>query len=246
MASSDLGRYKGTLFRSSDARPDDTVLDDPVWASLTGAHAQFAEACGGAVRYRTDVCPFAAVSPEGDESVWNDLAMLTGPGATAAIVGRTPPSSTGWETTAIIEGIQMVDVSLEAEDHPDVDRLTHGDVTEMLELVRRTNPGPFLPATIELGTYLGIRRHGALVAMAGQRLHPDGWTEISAVCTDAQYRNRGIGGILVRATAADIRRRGDTPFLHAAATNTRAIQLYEHLGFVIRRTLTFTVVRAPE
>ena len=72
----------------------------------------------------------------------------------------------------------------------------------MLDLVARTEPGPFLPRTIEMGTYLGIRRGGALVAMAGERLHPPGWTEISAVCTDDAYRSRGLGTRLVLAVAA--------------------------------------------
>jgi ribosomal protein S18 acetylase RimI-like enzyme len=224
----------------------EAVLDEPVWVSLTGAHAHFAEVHGGAARYRTDVCPFAAVSPERDNSVWEDLAVLAGPGALVALVGRTPPPSAGWETAGVVEGVQMVDVFLEADDHPDVQPLTHGDVTEMLDLVKHTRPGPFLPATIELGTYLGIRRDGAIVAMAGQRLHPDGWTEISAVCTDARYRGQGLASLLVRAIAADIRDRGETPFLHAAASNAGAIRLYECLGFVIRRPVTFTVLRVPE
>ena len=82
------------------------------------------------------------------------------------------------------------------------------DVPEMLDLVERTQPGPFLARTVELGTYLGIRRDGRLVAMAGERLHPPGFTEISAVCTDAAYRGQGLATRLVRAVAAGIRRRG--------------------------------------
>ena len=110
-------------------------------------------------------------------------------------------------------------------------RLGADDVPDMLALVARTRPGPFLPRTVELGTYLGIRREGRLIAMAGERLHPPGWTEISAVCTDAAFRGQGLGSRLVRAVALGIRERGETPFLHTAATNTAAIRLYESLGF---------------
>jgi predicted GNAT family acetyltransferase len=115
----------------------------------------------------------------------------------------------------------------------------------MLDLVSRTKPGPFLPRTIELGTYLGIRDGGVLVAMAGERLHPPGWTEISAVCTDDGYRGRGLATRLVKAVAAGIRRRGETPFLHAAGTNTNAIRLYESLGFALRRQAVFRALRVP-
>ena len=44
--------------------------------------------------------------------------------------------------------------------------------------------------------------------------------------------------------ADDIVRRGETPFLHASATNVNAIRLYEALGFTLRRTVTFQVLEA--
>jgi predicted GNAT family acetyltransferase len=80
--------------------------------------------------------------------------------------------------------------------------------------------------------------------MAGQRLRPAGWTEISAVCTDAAYRGQGLATRLINAVAAGIRERGDTPFLHTEATNVNAIRLYEALGFTLRRDMRFSVVRA--
>jgi hypothetical protein len=61
----------------------------------------------------------------------------------------------------------------------------------------------FLSRTIELGSYLRFRHNGALVAMAGERLHPQGWTEINAVCTDPAYRGPGLGGDVVSAVAAE-------------------------------------------
>ncbi|MFD9074916.1 GNAT family N-acetyltransferase, partial [Streptomyces lasiicapitis] len=103
----------------------------------------------------------------------------------------------------------------------------------------------FRERTIELGTYLGIRHEGALVAMAGERLHPPGWTEISAVCTDPAHRGRGLASRLVLAVAYGIRERGETPFLHTAARNTGAIRLYESLGFRLRRHIPFRAARVP-
>lgn len=76
------------------------------------------------------------------------------------------------------------------------------DVPEILGLVDRAQPGPFRKRTIELGTYLGIRRDGELIAMAGERMRPPGWTEISAVCTDPAYRGQGLATRLIRAVAA--------------------------------------------
>src|SRR5439155_1201075 len=84
----------------------------------------------------------------------------------------------------------------------------------------------------------------ALVAMAGERMHPPGWTEVSAVCTDPAFRGQGLAGRLIQAVAYGIRERGETPFLHAAAGNTGAIRLYESLGFVIRSRPEFFFLHA--
>ncbi|MEV3923301.1 GNAT family N-acetyltransferase [Actinomadura coerulea] len=118
-------------------------------------------------------------------------------------------------------------------------------VPEMLDLVARTRPGPFWQRTRELGAYVGIRENGALVAMAGERLRPPGWTEISTVCTAPEARGRGHAARLVRALAARVTSRNERPFLHVAAANTTAIALYERLGFETRRHVTFRGFRIP-
>jgi ribosomal protein S18 acetylase RimI-like enzyme len=222
------------------------VLDNPALASLTGPHAHFAEWHGRVVRYPVDVTPWLALPDEPDAGDWADLAALAGPGAEVPLLGFSGAVPAGWEVTFHIEGVQLVDDGLEAAPEPEAVRLGPADVPEMLDLVERTRPGPFLPRTIEMGTYLGIRRDGALIAMAGERLHPPGWTEISAVCTDPAFRGEGLATRLIRAVAHGIRERGETPFLHTGAGNTNAIRLYESLGFRLRRTTTFGAARTPE
>ncbi|MEV7981866.1 GNAT family N-acetyltransferase [Streptomyces sp. NPDC086519] len=218
------------------------ILDNPAWAALTGPHASFAERVGHAVRYQQDVAPFHAVSDEEDPRAWADLAALVGPGGTASVRGVTE-APVGWEVVRTGHGVQLVDTALRAEPDPEAVRLGPDDVPEILDLVARTEPGPYLPRTVELGTYLGIRHQGRLIALAGERLHPPGWTEISAVCTDPAHRGRGLATRLVRAVAAGIKERGERPFLHAAATNTNAIRLYESIGFTLRRRTVFSLVR---
>ncbi|MFI2206365.1 GNAT family N-acetyltransferase [Streptomyces sp. NPDC020192] len=222
------------------------VLDNPALASLTGPHARFAERRGRVVRYPVDVSPWLALPDEPDARDWADLAALAGPGAEVPLPGFRGEVPEGWEITFRIEGVQLVDDGLAAEPDAEAVRLGPADVPEMLDLVARTQPGPFLPRTIELGTYLGIRRDGALIAMAGERLHPPGWTEISAVCTDPTHRGEGLATRLIRAVAHGIRERGETPFLHTGAQNTNAIRLYESLGFRLRRHTAFGAARAPE
>lgn len=222
------------------------VLDNPARAALTGPHAHFAERRGRVLRYPVEVTPWLALPDEPDADDWADVAALSGPGTEVPLLGFRGRVPDGWEVTFHIEGVQMVADDLAAAPDPEAVRLGPADVPEMLDLVARTKPGPFLPRTVELGTYLGIRRNGALVAMAGERLHPPGWTEISAVCTDPAARGEGLASRLVLAVAHGIRERGETPFLHTGADNTNAVRLYESLGFRLRLSTAFLAARAPE
>ncbi|MGW0786099.1 GNAT family N-acetyltransferase [Streptomyces sp. NPDC002913] len=220
-------------------------LDNPARSSLTGPHAHFAERSGRILRYQPDVTPWLALPDHPDPQDWADVATLAGPGASVTLTAFREPPPADWEIVFHAEGVQMVDRAVDAAPDPEAVLLGPADVPEMLDLVERTRPGPFLPRTVELGTYLGIRRDGVLVAMAGERLHPAGWTEISAVCTDESVRGQGLASRLIRAVAHGIRERGETPFLHAAASNTGAIRLYESLGFTLRRRTAFLSAIVP-
>ncbi|MGW0970292.1 GNAT family N-acetyltransferase [Streptomyces sp. NPDC002516] len=220
------------------------ILDNAAWAALTGPHAHLAERVGGAARYPTDVSPFAALDDPADPRSWADLAELVGPG-TLTPVTAVQAVPAGWTIEQSGDGVQLTATALRSEPAPEAVRLGPDDVPEILDLIALTRPGPFLPRTVELGTYLGIREDGRLIALAGERLRPPGWTEISAVCTLPGHRGRGLATRLVRAVAAGIRERGDTPFLHAAADNTNAIRLYESIGFTLRRRTRFVLVRTP-
>jgi predicted GNAT family acetyltransferase len=113
----------------------------------------------------------------------------------------------------------------------------------MIELTALTKPGPFGPRTHELGTYLGIRLQGKLVAMAGERLKVPGHTEVSAVCTHPEHTGKGYAAVLMAEVMRRIRKRGETPFLHVRADNERAIKIYKRLGFRERKLGHFAVLR---
>ena len=159
-----------------------------------------------------------------------------------AIVGAGLSAPDGWTVAREFDVVQMTGGTVDAVDRTEVIRLGPADVPEMLELVGMTRPGPFGPRTIELGDYVGIRRDGALIAMAGERLRFTGWTEISTVCTAPAHRGQGLASLLVSALLDSIGHRSERAFLHVTTTNTGALRLYERLGFRTRRVLTIAVV----
>lgn len=211
-------------------------LDNPVWHALGGPHAHFAEHVDSARRYDPEVAPFGGLPDDPTDDDWEALRRLLGSDG-AAVLMRTPVAMPpAWTERFHIDAFQMLGPEAPAGHTPSLPLVTLGgdDVPEMLDLVARTRPGPFRARTFELGTYLGIRDGGALVAMAGERLHPSGFTEISAVCTDPAHRGRGLAGTLVRVLLGRIAERGERAFLHVATTNTGALRLYESLGFTTR------------
>jgi ribosomal protein S18 acetylase RimI-like enzyme len=229
-------------------------LDNPTRSALEGPQSAIAERKGRVLRYPPDFCPFYGMPDEPTAQDWADAGALAGPGGLVTLAATMIPFPEHWELTWGSEGVQMVAgepagrtvlANHVGPADDEIVRLGPADVPEALDLAERTKPGPFQPRTIELGTYLGIRRAGALVAMAGERLRLSGFTEISAVCTDGAWRGHGFGSQLTLAVAAGIRARGEVPFLHAVAANTNAIRLYEQLGFEHRQLTMFKTARVP-
>jgi ribosomal protein S18 acetylase RimI-like enzyme len=221
---------------------DEHVLDNAVWHALGDGQRRFARTNPLARRFEPDVSVFGAVDrPDADALA--ALASLGEPGAPVALFrADVPPAPDGWTEVIRGGGHQMVGRNLPAPDHRDratMRPLLTEDVPQMLALVALTEPGPFAPRTIELGGYLGAFDGERLVAMAGQRLHPPGYREISAVCTHPDARGRGLATTLTLAVAAAITERGETPILHVAHGNDNARRLYDQLGFEVRRTIEF-------
>jgi predicted GNAT family acetyltransferase len=223
------------------------LLDNPVWHALSGPQATVAEGDERALRYDPAVSVFAAVPDAPTADSWDALRAIVGPDGSAVVVRDVVPVPPGWKEQFRAPGLQMVcdqPIATPLADAPEVELLTEESVPEMMELVDRTRPGPLLQRTIELGTYLGVREHGALIAMSGTRMHLPGYTEISAVCTDDAHRGRGLGKLLVGQLVNEILRRGEVACLHAVTTNTPAIGLYERLGFTRRREMDFALLGA--
>lgn len=181
--------------------------------------------------------------PENNSSGFDDLRNLVEIDELTAVIGKLPNDLPPWEIEDCFPLAQMICDNLKSAHHVEAIRLTVDDVPDMLGLISIAQPGPFLPRTIELGQYLGLRQNGQLVAMAGERMHLPGFCEVSAVCTHPDYRGFGFGGSLTTMVAERIISRGEVPFLHVATTNEIAKKLYQKLGFRFRAELQLSILK---
>jgi len=223
-------------------------LDNVVWKALTTRQSGFAESFDQACRFLPEVSTVAAIL-EPTAHGYQSLAKLVAPGKTVNLALDAPyQAQPGWTLIFGAPMPQFVYESTSLAAPPsasglEILELGAADADEMMELTALTKPGPFSKRTHELGTYLGIRQEGKLIAMAGERLKPPGYTEVSAVCTHPEHTGRGYARILMMEVMRRIMGRGETPFLHVREDNLHAIQLYERMGFRRRVTLHLAVLR---
>ena len=121
-------------------------------------------------------------------------------------------------------------------------RLSEEHISDMLELTQLTQPGPFLTRTIDFGNYYGIFKSGKLVAMAGQRLKPMPFVEISAVCCHPDHLGKGYASRLIQHQVRIIKEVRAYPFLHVTKGNKEAIKLYDKLLFTKRKEMLITIL----
>jgi len=210
-------------------------LDQPIWNALTTRQAALAQEVERVRRYGSVFAPFAA-SADGTAESFTGLAALVPEGEQIILQqGHEIAPPPGLVLVRASSTVQMVATQIEG---PNADfafhELTVADAPEMLALARLTQPGPFAERTHELGRFVGVRDDGRLVAMAGERMKPGSYTEVSGVCTHPGSRGKGFAAGLMREIARTILARDETPFLHAFADNIGAIDLYRKLGFVVR------------
>jgi predicted GNAT family acetyltransferase len=223
------------------------LLDNVIWNALRTSQAHLGSSRGQARKFHRDVSLLAGLSELTDEA-YDSLATLVDEGERVGLfLEENPRPPANWKIVASIPLLQMIQkngkypVSAES-DVPVFHQLGVADVPEMLALTKLTKPGPFANRTREMGDYFGIRQRGALVAMVGERLKLPGFTEISAVCTHPEHLGKGHARRLITLLLERIRGREEQAFLHVREDNTRAVQLYERMGFRKRALLKYALL----
>jgi predicted GNAT family acetyltransferase len=220
------------------------VLDNPLWYSLTNHHAHLAVGTNLAKRYPVEMSIGIGLANHSDNAL-AELAQIVAPGEVVALAETHPPDDLpGWQIHDVVSADQFVCQQDTAEPFAtnDIIELTAADMPDMVRLVDLARPGPLLPRSHEMGRFFGIRQKGELVAMAGERMCPLGYREISTVCTHPDWQGKGYARRLCSLLIHDNWQKGIIPFLHMNPANTVAMHLYESLHFTKRAALKILVI----
>lgn len=223
-------------------------LDNPAWSSLTTHQASVALVEGMARRFPPEMAVHGALALPIPQA-WESLSRLARvPVGLFTSAPLAPPP--GWSVARHVEMFEMVHedgLSIARDPAIPVIELSEGDLPEMNVVYEATRPGRKLCQRIQkLGTFLGIRTDGKLIAVAGLRMHLPGYREITTVATMPGYEHRGYATTLVAALVERIRERKETPFLTVRTDNLRAVEIYRKLGFRERIRLHSTSVVQAE
>ena len=214
-------------------------LDNPVWHALVTGNKDISFGDEQARYLDREIGLFAGMKNYGESDFRHLDARSPFKGPVILFTPAKVSIPAAWKTLSGSRLLQLVypHPAPPAAAGQQLVALQEKDVPAMLALTALTKPGPFLTGTITLGDYYGIFAGDRLVAMTGVRLQPDPYTEISAVCTHPDHGGKGYASKLVCNQISSILAAGRIPFLHVMPENTPAVNMYQKLGFQIRKEL---------
>jgi GNAT superfamily N-acetyltransferase len=212
-------------------------LDNPVWYSVSETHKDFGIDYGTMKFYHPDYCPFGGFTAfDNMEDSISEYAKLAN---TFFIIGQKPIVPDSLKLNNELICLQMIiHDKIEGNIEDQIVKLGEEHLADLLGLVKIVYPEYFKKKTASLGNYYGIYKNNQLVAVTGERMQMDYYTEVSAVITHPDHTGKGYAKQLVTHAVNAIFAQNKTPFLHVAESNVGAIKLYEKLGFQTREKIS--------
>lgn len=216
---------------------EEQKLNNPVWYSLAESHKKLALLYNKTHFYDPDYCAFGAFNeiPNNGEDVVAYAKLVP----SFFIFGEKPSIPNSLQLTDELLCLQMIVRSRIIIPYKDeIVKLEESHREALLGLVKIVYPEYFKSKTADLGNYYGIFKNNKLVAITGERMQMNEFTEVSAVITHPEHIGQGYAKQLVAFTANAIFEQNKIPFLHVAKANIGAVKLYEKLGFETRREIS--------
>lgn len=226
------------LALSNIMNADYTKLDNPAWYSLSETHQEFSINYNTIKFYNPDYCPFGGfIASENISESIDEYSELTDG---FFVVGEKPQLSKQLKLNRELICLQMIlNNRINVEIKEEIIALTTSDHIEALfELVNLVQPGYFKRQTALLGNYFGIFKDNKLIAVTGERMKMNDFTEVSAIVTHPDHTGQGYAKQLIAHTVNIIFDQNKIPYLHVVENNIGAIKLYEKLGFTTRRKMS--------
>lgn len=221
------------------------VLDNPIYYALTSSHGHLSKGVDEVKYYTEEITAFAGLKDNLPENL-NMLYQISPANSLFVFFSKNPVEiPAAWKLLTHIDMFQLVfrGKEIPMPNGDGISELELDHVTEMIELVDLTKPGPFLAKTIELSNYTGIFVNGKLASMAGHRFFPSPYREVSAVCTHPDHLGKGYAYKILQEQIKRILLRSEIPFLHVRNDNEGAIKLYQKLDFEIRTDMIAYVIK---
>jgi hypothetical protein len=231
-------RHAASLGEEMCNAPPVTVQFNPVWAALTGRQANIAHRKGDAARVIGSDAPMAALRDPQDPSAWDTLRSLLRHGEAASVMAHQLAVPRSWEVLHEQVVMQLVAKPTTAEPNLEASVFTGMELTDWEAIDRIGTPGP-----TPWSARIALRRRGRVIAIAGDRLKLEGWTEVAVSGTDLTSRGRSKLVRLAAIQAAAVRIRGDEPFVYVPADDVRLLHELQEYGFRVCATGRFAHVR---
>jgi GNAT superfamily N-acetyltransferase len=242
-----MGKSQGIFahFRWDDIKPKTKPmpLNNPIYNALTSLESPFNIGNSEVAYFPSTIAPFIGL-PNWSATQQQKILDQTPPDRNWFVIYGQPITFT--DAFKIIFSIPLYQLtcntlSISKKYAETMLPLGSQHIEEMIALTSLTKPGPFSQRTIEFGNYHGIFKDDKLVAMGGERMHLNGYTEISAICTHPDFQGRGFGAQIVHFLSDQIIAKGQIPFLHARIDNVTALNVYKRMGYVTRAEMYFAI-----
>ena len=212
-------------------------LDNPAWNSLNEIHEKFSIEHKAIKFYNPEYCPFGGFIGQDMQGI-SEYSKLVN---SFFVIGEKPLLN---ESISLKRNLVCEQMILKTQINIDlreeiISLRDENQKQELFNLVNLVQPGYFKNKTVNLGRYFGIYKDNKLVAVSGERMKMNEFTEISAIVTHPKHTGNGYASQLIKHITDQVFQENKIPYLHVVESNIHAIKLYKKLGFTTRRQISF-------